>query len=279
MLPNILIIGAQKSGTTWFARLLSQHPDIHFHHSEIHFFDKSYNYKKGIEWYRDHFRELEGKKWIGEKAPDYFWAKGRGIEGHSPDVHKNIYRHLPDAKLIVILRNPVDRAVSAINHVIKSGRISPMINVDQLIEGPKRDLIEKHGVIDKGFYHKQLTAYLEYFDREQFLVLIYEEDLVKNKMGGLEKICRYLDVPFSETYFSGSERRINTQNESKIFLMVRYYLPFLSVYAAKIDRHLPSTKYTPSRASRKHLFDLYSEPNALLFDFIGRNIPSWSWRE
>jgi hypothetical protein len=275
MLPNLLIIGAQKSGTSWFARMLSQHPDIHFHQSEIHFFDKSYNYQKGIEWYQEHFNDNLQKKWIGEKTPDYLWANGRGIEGHSPDVHRHIFQHLPDAKLIVILRNPIDRAVSAINHIIKSGRISPLVNIDTLIMGSKRPLIEKHGVIDKGYYHQQLSAYLSFFDRKQMLMLIYEEDLVQNPMAGLEKICNFLETDFSTTYFSGSERRVNTRPESKFLLFVRYYLPLLKVYAAKLDRHLKSAKYTPSMESRQHLQQLYAEPNAHFFDLFGREVPSW----
>jgi len=102
-LPNVLIIGAQKSGTSWFARLLSQHPDIYFYESEIHFFDKTYNYRKGIEWYKGHFNNAPATKWIGEKTPDYLWANGLGEEGHAQDVHKRIFRHLPDVKLIVKL--------------------------------------------------------------------------------------------------------------------------------------------------------------------------------
>jgi len=276
MLPNVLIIGAQKSGTSWFARLLAQHPDIYFHNREIHFFDKTYNYKKGIEWYKGHFSAAGEKKWIGEKTPDYFWADGHGEEGHSPEVHINIYSHLPDVKLIAILRNPVDRAVSAINHIIKSGRVSPFTKVDQLIYGSKKHLIEKHGVIEKGYYHKQIMAYLDYFNREQLLILIYEEDLVENAYGGLSKICRFLDLDLSESYFTGIEKRINERKESRFYLAVRYYLPFLRAFALKADRYLTGASFRPSPFCRQYLHQLYSDPNKLLYDFMGREIPSWN---
>ena len=136
-LPNFLIVGCQKAGTTWLANRIRQHPDIFLCDHEIHFFDKDYNYGKGIGWYREHFAGAGGAKAVGERTPDYFWTNGLRTEGHLPEVHRNIGEVLPEAKLVVILRDPVERAISAANHVISSGRISPFHNLDSLLIGER----------------------------------------------------------------------------------------------------------------------------------------------
>jgi len=83
-LPNFLIIGAQKSGTTWLARILKQHPEIFVYGKEIHFFDRQQNFDKGIDWYKGHFEEIPHKQFVGEKTPDYLWANGKGLEDIFP---------------------------------------------------------------------------------------------------------------------------------------------------------------------------------------------------
>ena len=78
MLPNLLIIGAQKCGTTWLARMLGQHPDVFMAEEEIHFFDRAHNFARGTAWYESHFAAAAGQSAVGEKTPDYLWAEGRG---------------------------------------------------------------------------------------------------------------------------------------------------------------------------------------------------------
>ena len=134
-LPKFLIIGAQKSGTSWLSYNLSNHPEVFIPKQELHFFDKGYNYSKGIEWYKTHFKNCGNAIAIGEKTPDYLWANGIGTEDHLPDVHLNIHKHLPNTRLIIMLRNPVDRAVSAVRHIIRSRRIAPPRRIDDLLLG------------------------------------------------------------------------------------------------------------------------------------------------
>lgn len=98
-----------------------------------------------------------------------------------------MFETLPHAKLIISLRNPVERAISAVHHIIRSGRISPLHSVDDLLVGKKHYLVEGHGVIDKGRYYRQIKAYSEYFDQTQMLILIFEKDIVQNPSLGLKK--------------------------------------------------------------------------------------------
>jgi hypothetical protein len=274
-LPNFLIIGAQKSGTTWLAKNLRQHPDIFVAPHEIHFFDKGRNFSKGVSWYEGHFARAKDERAVGEKTPDYLWANGQGVEGHLPDVHRNIYDTLPEAKLIAVLRNPVERAISAVNHIIRSGRVSPLYlyNIDDLLLGNKRDLIEGHGVIDYGRYYRQIKAYQEFFDAAQMLILIFEEDVIQEPASGLRKACAFLGVDPSFQFRDRGRRR--NIGSSKVGLILGHYLPFLRLPFRLVDRYLPATKARPSESVVQRLYRIYEEENGKLFDLVGRRPVSW----
>jgi hypothetical protein len=273
-LPTFLIIGAQKSGTTWLAHNLRQHPEVFMPEQEIHYFDKDFNFKKGVEWYEKHFAGAEGEKAIGEKTPDYLWANGRGVEGHLPDVHLNIHNTLPEAKLIVVLRNPVERAVAAVNHIICSGRISPFHNMDELLLGRKRHLVEGHGVIDYGMYYRQIKAYQEHFAPGRMLFLIFEEDVVQDPASGLKKACEFLEIDPSFE-FRDRERKIGEIRCSTLGLALGYYLPFMRSLSRRMDRYLPAARRRPSREVIRKLYRIYENENEKLFDLTGLRPVSW----
>jgi len=110
-LPNFLVIGVEKGGTTWLHAQLKKHPEIFLPQSkEIHFFNK-YNsnlikhdyFQLGINWYADFFKQYKGQKVIGEVTPMYIC---------DPEAPLRIQQTLPNVKLIAILRDPVRRAYS-----------------------------------------------------------------------------------------------------------------------------------------------------------------------
>lgn len=272
-----MIIGSQKAGTSWLAKQLQQHPDVFMPKREIHYFDKSYNFQKGLSWYEEQFEEAKNQKAIGEKTPDYLWANGQGSEGHLPNVHQNIHSILPDAKLIIVLRNPVKRAISAVHHIIRSGRISPLNfdNIDELLIGKKHYLLEGHGVIDYGRYYRQIEAYQEYFTPSQILILIFEEDIVKNPVIGLKKTCEFLNID-KNFKFQELDRKVNTSDVPIIALMLSYYIPLAKHFILRLKRYLPKTKYPyPSQSTIRKLYEIYSEDNEKLFNFLGRRIEDW----
>ncbi len=273
-LPNFLLIGAQKSGTTTLARILGEHPDVFMAEREIHFFDKSHNQGKGLEWYSSHFHAACHEKAIEEKTPDYLWVNGTGAENHLPDVHKHIASVLPTAKIIVILRNPVNRAVSAANHVIRTGRVSPLLDINELLISKKRHLFDPHGVIDKGMYFKQLKSYLDLFSRDQILILIFEEDIVKNLDGCLRKVFHFLEVDPSFIY-KKSEKQFNRFNASKAAMILRYYFPFIRGVPRYCDRYLPRSKFYPTSETINILKKIYKEENENLFELLQYRPPSW----
>lgn len=273
-LPTFLIIGAQKAGTSWLAERLGQHPDVYMAEKEIHYFDKDFNFKKGIAWYKMHFSGVRGEKAVGEKTPDYLWANGRGVEGHLPEVHQNIYRTLPDVKLIIVLRNPVERAISAVNHIIRSGRISPMYSINDLLTGNKRHLVEGHGVIEYGMYYHQIQAYLEYFQRSQILILIFEEDIVLDPSKGLKKVCDFLGIN-RDFEFAEKEKKSNIFLGSRLTLLINYYFSFLRPLTHLTDRLWPGKKIRPDQSVIQEMYRIYEPENKKLFQFLNHTVKAW----
>ena len=108
-LPTFVIIGAQKSATRWLRTNLGEHPDIFAARSEMHFWNNGHRVRKlGIEHYAEQFEGWRGERIVGEATPGYM------IWRHHPAlVAQRIDEHLPDVRLIAILRNPIDRAQSA----------------------------------------------------------------------------------------------------------------------------------------------------------------------
>ncbi|MDM8553304.1 sulfotransferase domain-containing protein [Desulfococcaceae bacterium HSG7] len=273
-LPNFLIIGAQKSGTTWLGHMLRQHPDVFMPEQEVHFFDKENRFAKGITWYERHFDCVKNETAIGEKTPDYYWANGKGVEGHLPNVHLNIYNTLPNIKLIIVLRNPVERAISAVNHIVRSGRISPFEKIDGLLFGYKQYLIQGHGVIDYGKYYSKIMAYLEYFEINQLLILIFEDDIIKNPSEGLIKVCNFLNIDCSFHFFSLKKKQ-NASKSSWMQLFLNYYLPYTRRITGFANLLFPLYKPRPNEHNMKKLYEIYKDENEKLYNFLGHRISSW----
>ncbi|MEC9408430.1 MAG: sulfotransferase domain-containing protein [Pseudomonadota bacterium] len=188
-LPNFLVIGAQKAGTTWLSAMLSQHPDIGVAVSkEVHFFDHPDRFSRGIEWYAQQFPR--GRQPLrGEFTPNYLWTFGCSREvGHGGlPLPLNIVESLDASqlKLICLLRNPVDRAVSAYYHHVRKGRVSVRTSI--------LDVADQWGIESMGRYDEHLEAWLCHVRRNQLLVLIYEQALRDDcKRQTLERVCDHL---------------------------------------------------------------------------------------
>jgi len=155
-LPDFLVVGAQKSGTTWLDAVLRTHPDVYMPslRKEVHFFDA--NFDKGTDWYARYFVDATTGSRIGEATPMYLY---------DPQVPKRIFATIPDARIIVILRNPPDRAVSQYRHVqARRGFTGSFTEF----------MIEDDTVIDRGMYAEQLQRYLDLWPPESVLTLIFE---------------------------------------------------------------------------------------------------------
>lgn len=169
-LPNFLLIGAMRSGTTSLARYLGAHPDIFVApQKEIHFFD--FNFERGDDWYRQQFAGVSTERHVGEATQTYMYDS---------DIPPKMAALLPDARLIAILRNPVDRAYSHYWHSRTHGK-EPLqfseaisVEVERLASAPDRRIRYAYSYVDRGHYLSQLKRVCEYYPREALLVILFE---------------------------------------------------------------------------------------------------------
>lgn len=184
-LPDFIIIGTQKAGTTSLHALLSQHPQfLKPYEKEVHFFDGGLdpavdNYEKGQTWYRAHFpfRRNGSASKVFEASPLYIF---------NPLVPDRIFDLLPQVRIIAILRNPTDRAISHYFHEKQRGYESLPIMEALLMEEQRlepaiqlRDYKNysfiHHSYKSRGRYSEQLERYFKFFPRQQVLILTSEE--------------------------------------------------------------------------------------------------------
>jgi len=190
VLPNFIICGTQKGGTTSLYNYLKEHPQIYLPpKKEIHFFDLYF--KRSIEWYRKHFIGAESQRFkaIGEATPSYMYLE---------EVAERIHNTLPEVKLIFILRNPVDRAYSHYWHEVRLGY--EWLSFEEAIKAePERlargDIISRlhYSYLDRGKYIIQIDRFRKYFSKDQMLIIIAEE-LWSNPEQVMRKVFEFLGV-------------------------------------------------------------------------------------
>jgi hypothetical protein len=183
--PNFLFIGPDKAGSTWLYEALKQHPQVYLPAvKELFFFDRFYD--KGWPWYRKYFNGAGDRhRVVGEICHDYLF---------SPLACQRIARDLPDAKLMVSLREPCQRAFSEYLYRTKVGLLTCDFETA---------LDEVDELIDHGRYAKHLASYLEHFPREQIFVAIFD-DLASDPQQFFDRLCDFLEI-----------ERIRLPNESK----------------------------------------------------------------
>jgi len=175
--PDFIGLGAQKSGSSWIYACLYEHPEICIPIKEIHFFSRERNWSKGYDWYESHFARCSQLQQVGEFSTTYLFDE------RTPE---RIYTRYPGAKLIVCLRNPMDRAFSNYVNDIKSGAVAPNIQF--------MDALRQHTeYIEQGRYARQLQRYFNLFKSEQLLILIYE-DIKSNPQAFIQSIYRFIGV-------------------------------------------------------------------------------------
>lgn len=199
-LPNFLVIGAQRCGTTWLDAQLRKHPLIYMpeRRKEIHFFNNYY--ERGLEWYESFFpsaKEILKYQAIGETTPGYLF--------HS-QVPELIHKHIPDCKLIAIFRNPVERAYSQYKrHILTTAYKA---SFEEFIN-------QNPGVFARGLYAKQIKRYLNYFSLENILILIFETTILEGQQE-LNKIADFLALDSQGFSQVNSEEKIGDSYAPKL---------------------------------------------------------------
>jgi hypothetical protein len=194
VLPDFLIVGAQKAGTTTLYSILRQHSQIYMHpKKELHFFDRESKYAAGINYYASFFSDTGNAKAIGEATPAYLFL---------PEIPGRIAETLgKEVKIIIILRNPVARAFSQYRMLVNMGlekrTLDETLNYNlQRFKNQGITFEKDTSYIDRGLYAVQLEQYLKFFPAENIRVFVFEEDLLRNAALMTEKIQQFLEVNF-----------------------------------------------------------------------------------
>jgi hypothetical protein len=202
-LPDFVIIGAHKCGTTSLYHLLTRHPHVESAAAkELRFFTNHFD--KGIEWYRRCFPQpkwKDGRRTItGEATPYYLFH---------PRTAERMAEVVPQARLITLLRNPVDRAYSHYYHQVRLGRETR--SFEEAVESEQERLLRREGVtsevqdltradrerskyLSRGIYVDQLLRWAMFFDNEQMLVL-KSEDFFERTTDTFKLVQDFLDLP------------------------------------------------------------------------------------
>jgi hypothetical protein len=209
-LPDFLIIGTQKGGTTSLYHYLSQHPDVlKAYRKEVHYFD-SYRYHRGPLEYRAMFplqasldrRAKRGRPAItGEATPSYLWY---------PTAPERVAALVPHAKLVVLLRDPRSRAFSQYRQNVRwnveplsfgealdaeRDRLrAPLEQVMAGVDGDRGTPLYRYSYATRGHYADQLDRWHRHFPAEQFLIL-RSVDFLRDPEAGYREVCRFLGVP------------------------------------------------------------------------------------
>jgi hypothetical protein len=179
MLPNLLVIGATKAGTTSLWHYLNTHPEIFMSPGkELHFFDHDECWSLGPAWYAEQFAGAEGHPVVGEATPGYTRFPHRAYSAERAAAT------VPDARLIYLVREPIERMRSHYRHELRHGR-------------EQRDFAEavlaNPLYLEASRYALQLGRWAAHYPRESFLVV--ESDRMRNDQAPtLELIYRFVDV-------------------------------------------------------------------------------------
>ena len=213
-LPDFLIVGAMKAGTTSLFGCLAGHPDCCASYSkEVHYFDR--NFHRGESWYRMHFPRWPSRRTVTsghrtlcfESSPYYMFE---------PRVPARVRRELPKVKLVFLLRNPVDRAYSHYQHCVVRGRESlpfeAAIDVEtQRLKGEVARLMDDESYhspahqhfsyLQRGLYADQIVRWQQHFPRENLLV-VQAEQLFRNPQQMLARTLAFLglDDRYQQTF-------------------------------------------------------------------------------
>jgi hypothetical protein len=298
-LPNFLIIGAQKSASTFIHVCLAEHPEVFMPITEITYFEDPDFSEIKREEFEQLFAGVNGEKAVGIKRPNYL-AK--------PEVPGRIKEMIPEAKLIAVLRNPVQRAVSAYFHYVNNGFIPPAPlekSMTRLLDGEYRKSYPKsEEILEYGLYHKHLERYLSLFDRDRILIL-FQDEIAKDNLAQLRQAYRFLGIDDSYVPRQLNDRpqavvysiprlkilrlrneRLYDYNSDRTRLYIREQSRFEKAVCRtldRLDRHLLSRVFSNEKPAlseelRRKLHAFYAEDVGRLEELLGVNLERWKYR-
>lgn len=321
-LPNFIIIGAAKSGTTTLHSYLSMHPDVTVGDTNEVYFDDPKEpqffaidsiYGKGLDYYSKLFSSAGENQICGEASTCYT------LYPYFPQVASRISSAIPNVKLIYIMRNPVERAYSFYVQLIKnyqkatgnyhiSRTFEECIFPEQFPTRAARDdffayfdayLVDEPGIfLEAGKYYTQIMQYLEYFERDQILFLMFDQ-LIQNPDSVLKNVCNFLAIDPGFCFVRKEKVAMNISKDhfddtNKILLIDSFKKNIFTrhieiFFPKKIKRKIIDTivntsiirkKYDsiPGKmllSTRSYLIDYYSDEIKNLENLLDKDLTDW----
>jgi hypothetical protein len=308
-MPNFFVVGAQKAGTTSLYHYLDQHPEVFMSPAkEPFFFDHEIDSTgrlvrqrfgrrslarkprfADIQEYQALFEGAKDEKAVGEASPLYIYA---------PGTARRIKHYVPEAKIVVILRNPADRAYSAFLYALRMG-VEPLIDFRRVLQEEERRIQNNWHYVyryrDRGFYYRQVKSFYEVFGPEKVGVWLYE-DLREDPQEVASGVFRFLGVdasfvPDTSTRHNPARVPKNAISRAAIkfmngaFPVVKKVVPSSSVRVRDqwdfkmrqlVNSRLFSEEPTPLDPKiRASLIEDYRKDVLKLQDLIGQDLSSW----
>ena len=299
-MPDFLIIGGMKCGTTTLFDYLLHHPSIFMcENKEPNFFSTATVFDRGEDWYRSQFIDAAPNQLCGEASTSYSRIAEYLIGVQPPtwvdysDTPKRIAESIPHAKLIYIMRHPVERAYSHYSFMMQYQK--PI----SFAEAVARDDV----IIETSAYIRHIERFLKFFPRDQMLFLLLD-DLESNPQLVIDQTLEFLDIgkmelpekpvalnPAGSRYATNEIRR--RVEALKKFKLLRYAARKIPLDIRKRLLHSTVEKLTGgplgNRLTEKHrtsitplteslrveLLDLLREPTQELERFLGKNLDNW----
>jgi hypothetical protein len=288
-MPNFFIVGAQKAGTTSLYHYLDQHPEVYMSpRKEPHFFEgMHWEYRRpglrnapvsDLAEYLALFDGASGERAIGEASASYLY---------SPRAPGLIKSSVPAARIIVLLRNPADRAYSNYLHCVQVGR-EPLGTFAEALQAEESRMRDRWGPLwyykYKGFYYAQVKRYFDEFGRNQVGVWLHE-DLRNDAPGTLSEVFRFLGV--DERFVPDASVEHNPSGVPRIGRLYKGVRTFTARNPVLVERVIPARLrgYVKSRLFtkpppfppelREDLILAYKDDILELQDLIGRDLSCW----
>lgn len=275
-LPNCFIAGCQKTGSTWLYHCFKEHPEIfvpsidRLNHFSIHHY-------KGLDSLQEWYKNVDNEKAICDPTPSYFQA---------PGAAKRISEHNNKSKIIITLRNPVERSYSHYKHLYRKGHVS--VSFDQaLFKADVGSFDFYRLLIHPSLYFENLSEFYNEFPSEQILVNLYD-DLVSDPKQYLKRIFEFLEV---DSNFTPSiiDKKKNTESQragkidwgkDNFVQKIREGNLLTSAKRVSInklfrqEKHRKVAPLAPDRM-RTELSKLYKEDTEKVSELIDRNLSHW----
>jgi hypothetical protein len=274
---DFIFLGAHKAATSWIFSCIQEHPEICIPVKDTHFFSRENAFSKGIDFYLSNFNKCSPGSVKGEISTSYLYSE---------IATKRIQQVFPNVKYLVILRDPIERALSHFNNDIKSGRVSGNMTFEEALK-------LNPSYILNGKYKKYLEVIFQKFEQDKLRIIFYD-DIITSPEDVLTEVFSFIgvDAEFKSTY---SSEKINVARIPRSFLLDKFWT-VIAHFISKVGlrnilwtlkkngvteflRKL-NTKKTPpiktiNMSTRLELMDIFSEDVGWVQKTTGRDLSGW----